>query len=441
MANDLMRPPPRAALSAVRGTVADLVTPALAGVWQDLRRPRARSASAAVPRTSFDPRRPENIADPHAALARLREHPVVVNEDLDVWMMSRHRDVHAATRDNETFTSREGVVLRSFALKTVVFVDPPDHTRLRKIAVPLFTKRAVRDLERDIAELAADGIAPLRSGEVVDMVRSLTIPLPINVIAAMLGIPRDQWPGFRAVSEQFSGILGPSTAAEMIGLMGSAVPAYVRFRSFIEAEMRSRAVEPAQDLITRFQQAEAAGELSDSEAFIYALLLLIAGNETTTSLLGILLMKLAQEPRLFAELKADRSLVPGAVEEALRWGSPIQWVTRTLTTDHEIGGAVIPQGGRVMLFYSGANRDPARFDDPDRFDVRRDTSGHVAFGHGLHFCLGAHLARLEAITAVNRLLGEADGLELAGPVSWSTTPSLSGPVSLPIRIRRGGASN
>lgn len=436
MANDLMRPPPRAVLSAVRGTVTDLVTPTLAGVWQDLRRPSARSASAAVPRTSFDPRLPESIADPYQALARIREHPVVVNEELGVWMMSRHHDVHAATRDNVTFTSREGAVLRSVALKMVVFVDPPDHTRLRQIAVPLFTKRAVRDLEWDIAELAADGLAALRSGDVVDMVPGLTIPLPINVIATMLGIPRDQWPGFRAVSERFSGLLGPSTAAQMISLIGSAIPAYVRFRSFIDAEMRSRAVEPAHDLITRFQQAETAGELSDSEAFVYALILLVAGNETTTNLLGILLMKLAQDPELFAELQADRGLVPGAVEEAVRWGSPIQWVTRTLTVDHEIGGVVIPQGGRVMLFYSGANRDPAKFDDPDRFDIRRDTNGHVAFGHGLHFCLGAHLARLEVITAINRLLDEVDGLELAGPVRWSTTPSLRGPVSLPIRVRR-----
>jgi len=435
MANDLMRPPPRAVLSAARGTVTDLVSPTLAGVWQDLRRPRARSASAAVPRTSFDPRLPENIADPYVALVRLREHPVVVNEELGVWMMSRHQDVHAAARDNETFTSRDGIVLRSFALKTVVFADPPDHTRLRKIAVPLFTKRSVRDLESDISDLAASGIASLHSGEVVDMVRSLTIPLPINVIATMLGIPQDQWRGFRIVSEHFSGGLGPSTAAEMIGLIGSAVPAYVRFRSFIDAEMRSRAVEPAKDLITRFQQAEAAGELSDSEAFIYALILLVAGNETTTNLLGILLMKLAQDPDLFAELQADRSLVPGAIEEALRWGSPVQWVTRTLTADREVGGTVIPQGGRVMLFYSGANRDPAKFEDPDVFDVRRDTNGHIAFGHGLHFCLGAHLARLEVVTAINRLLDEFDGLELAGPVRWSTTPSLRGPVSLPIRVR------
>ena len=111
-------------------------------------------------------------------------------------------------------------------------------------------------------------------------------------------------------------------------------------------------------------------------------------------------------------------------------------MTRTLNADHEIGGSVIPQGGRVMLFYSGANRDPAKFDDPDRFDVHRDTTGHVGFGHGLHFCLGAHLARLEVITAINRLLDEVDGVELAGPVRWSTTPSLRGPVSLPIRARR-----
>ena len=123
------------------------------------------------------------------------------------------------------------------------------------------------------------------------------------------------------------------------------------------------------------------------------------------------------------------------MEEACRWGSPVQWVTRTLNADHHIGGGAIPRGGRVILFLAGANRDPAKFADPDRFDIHRDTTGHLGFGHGLHFCLGAHLARLEVITAVGHLLDAVDGLELAGPVRWGTTPSLQGPVSLPVRAR------
>ena len=172
------------------------------------------------------------------------------------------------------------------------------------------------------------------------------------------------------------------------------------------------------------------------ESFLYSLILLVAGNETTTNLLGMLLMHLARDPELFEELKADRTLVPRAVEETARWGSPVQWVTRVATAPYEVGGTVIPAGGKVVLFYASANRDPRKFSDPDRLDIHRDTTGHLAFGHGLHFCLGAHLARLETITAVNHLLDEVDGLELAGPVRWGTTPSLQGPASLPVRIRR-----
>jgi len=436
MANDLLSPPPRAAISALRGTIGDLITPTLVGTYRDLRRPRARSAPAVLPRTDFDPTVPDNIVNPYPALERIREHPVVVNEKLGVWMMARHEDVHAAARDNLTFSSRDGVMLRSVAVKAVLLADPPDHARLRKVAVPLFSKRAVRDLTADIGELAAQGVAPLRMGGTVDLVRTLTVPLPINVIATMLGIPRDQWQGFRSISDHFAQAFSPKTAAEMINQIGTSLPAYVKFRSFIEAEMQSRAVEPANDLMHRLHEAEASGEISDTEAFVYALILLVAGNETTTNLLGILTMTLAQHPELFAELKADRSLVPAAVEEAARWGSPVQWVTRTLTADHEVDATVIPRGGRVVLFLAGANRDPAKFDDPDRFDIHRNTNGHLAFGHGLHFCLGAHLARLEVITAINHLLDAVDGLELAGPVRWGTTPSLQGPASLPVRARR-----
>lgn len=436
MANDLLHPSPLSLISAARGSVGDLLKPALTGSLRDARRPRVNAAPPAVPRTDFDPTLPENIANPYPELQRLREHPVVVNEELGVWMMGRYADVHAAARDNDTLTSRDGVLLRSFPAQVVVFADPPDHTRLRQVAAPMFNKRAVREMTSDIRDLAIEGVAALGRGEIVDAVSALAIPLPINVIATMLGVPRDQWPGFRAISDHFAQIFSPRSAVDFLKLIGTGLPAYVRFRSFVEAEMRSRAIEPANDLITRLGAAEAAGDLSDTEALLYSLILLVAGNETTTNLLGMLLLKLAQDPELFAELKEDRSLLPAAVEETARWGSPVQWVTRTLTAPYRVGDVVIPKDSRVVLFLASANRDPAKFPDPDRFDVHRDTTGHLAFGHGLHFCLGAQLARLEAITAIDQLLDEVDGVELAGPVRWATTPSLQGPASLPVRIRR-----
>ncbi len=423
-------------MSAARSSVAGILRPVATGAYRDLRRPRASSAPASVPRISLDPTLAPHIANPYPDYERLREHPVVINERLGVWMIGRYDDVHTAVRDNVVFSSKNGVMLRSFVSSVVLLADPPEHTRLRRITAPTFNKRAVQTFTTDIRDLAAESIAKLTNGDVVDLVAGLTIPMPINVIARILGIPHDQWPAFRAVSEKFAQMFAPRSMPEVARFVGSIVQAYVQMRSFVDAEMRRRAGEPADDLLSVLRSATATGELTDAEAFMYALILLVAGNETTTNLLGMLLVRLAEDPELFAQLKADRSLLPAAVEETARWGSPVQWVTRTLTAAHRVGDTLIPQGAKAVLFYASANRDPARFADPDRFDIHRDTTGHLAFGHGLHFCLGAHLARLETITAVDCLLDEIDGLELAGPVRWGTTPSLQGPVSVPLRVRR-----
>lgn len=315
----------------------------------------------------------------------------------------------------------------------VVFTDPPDHTRLRRIAQPMFAKKTVATWTADVQELTGHASALLRQGGVVDMVQALTIPMPINVIARILGVPRSEWPAFRAMSDGWAQLFSPRTLVEMARFMRSNLSAYIQLRSFIDRELASRAVEPADDLLSGLQAALAAGELTDHEAFFYAFVILIAGNETTTNLLGMMLTRLAQDRQLFTALREDRDLLRGAVDETARWGAPVQWVTRTASDAVEIGGTTIPRGGRVVLFYASANRDPARFPDPDRFDVHRNTTGHLAFGHGIHFCLGAHLARLEVMTAIDRLLDEVDGLELAGPVKWGTTPSLRGPVSVPVR--------
>ena len=389
-----------------------------------------------MPRTTFDPTLPQSIANPYPEFERIRERPVVVNERLGVWMIGRYDDVHTAVRDNVVFSSRDGVMLRSFVSSVVLLADPPEHTRLRRITAPMFSKRAVQTFTTDIRELANESIARLTNGDVVDVVEGLTIPMPINVIARILGIPQHQWPTFRAVSNKFAQMFAPRSAPEVARFLGSIVQAYAQMRCFVDAEMRHRAGEPGDDLLSRLRAATKTGELTEDEAFMYALILLVAGNETTTNLLGMLLVRLAGDHALFAELKADRSLLPAAVEETARWGSPVQWVARTATAPYEIGDTVIPKDAKTVLFYASANRDPAKFAEPDRFDIHRDTTGHLAFGHGLHFCLGAHLARVETITAVDCLLDEVDGLELAGPVRWGTTPSLQGPVSVPLRIRR-----
>lgn len=436
MTTDLLRPSPRARVGAVRAAISELGPPLIIGTYRDLRRPRARRAAHSVPRTTFDPTLPDSIANPYPDFERIREHPVVVNERLGVWMLGRYADVHTAARDCQTFSSASGIMLRSASVPAMLVTDPPDHDRLRKVTQTMFSKKAVGVLAEEIRTLAAAGVSRLRAGAVVDMVPALTIPLPVNVIAQLLGVPRSQWDQFRAVSDRFAQVFSPRTIPEVFGLLGNAIGAYVGYRSFVAAELERRAGRAGAELLDRLSSAVGAGELSDPEAFFYAVLILVAGNETTTNLLGMLLIRLAQDPDLVAELRADRSLLPVAVEETARWGSPVQWVTRTTTAPYQVGGTVIPCGARVVLLYASANRDPRKFDDPDRFDIHRQTSGHLAFGHGIHFCLGAHLARLEVVTAIDYLLDEVDGLELAGPVRWGTTPSLQGPVSVPLRARR-----
>lgn len=435
MPTDLLTPP-RAVASAARSSLKDLWRPVAAGTYRDIRRPRPRAVDRQVPRTVFDPTSPANIANPYPEFEVIRQHPVVVNERLGVWMLGQHADVHAAARNSALLSSRDGITLRGFAPSVVILADPPDHTRLRHIAAPVFTKRAVKSLTADIQALADESTAALRNGEIVDVVASLAIPMPINVIATILGIRRDQWREFRVVSDRFAQVFAPRSLPDVVRVIGSSMQGYVQMRGLMDAEMRRRVADPADDLLTRLQVAKDAGELTDSEAFLYSMILLVAGNETTTNLLGMLLMRMAQDPDLFDELNADRSLVPAAVEETARWGSPVQWVTRVATAPYEVGGTVIPKGGKVVLLYASANRDPVKFPEPDRMDIHRDTTGHLAFGHGLHFCLGAHLARLETITAINHILDQVKGLELAGPVRWGTTPSLQGPASVPVRIRR-----
>ncbi|MBS9534819.1 cytochrome P450 [Mycobacterium sp. M1] len=435
MPTDLLHPPPRAIAGALRAAVSELGRPVVVGTYRDLRRPRARRAPDAVSRSTFDPTLPRSIANPYPDFERIRRHPVVVNERLDVWMLGRYDDVHTAARDYQTFSSASGIMLRATPGPAMIVTDPPDHDRLRKVTQSMFSKKTVGSLTSEIRALAADGVSRLHGGAVVDMVPALTIPLPINVIAHLLGVPRDQWDQFRAVSDQFAEIFSPRSVREVLTLLRSALPAYLGYRSYVTTELRRRAGGSGTELLDRLCAAVGDGEISDAEAFFYAVLILVAGNETTTNLLGMLLMRLAQDPDLFAELRADRSLLPAAVEETARWGSPVQWVARTTTVDHPVGDTVIPRGARVVLFYASANRDPARFARPDDFDIHRPTVGHLAFGHGIHFCLGAHLARLEVITAVDHLLDHVDGLELAGPVRWGTTPSLQGPVSVPVRAR------
>ena len=428
-------------LPVVGSTVRDFGVMVGQGAVRDLRRARVGSVPKTVPRTTFDPTATTTIRNPFPALARLREHPVHVNEKLNVWMMARHDDVTAGARAHDVLSSSSGVLLRSTVIPSVVSTDDPDHARLRRVLAPYFTPSAMRRLEGSLAQFVEPSVDALAGGEVVDMVPALTVPLPVSAIALLLGVDRSRWRDFRVWSNGVTALFGASSLAEVTFTIGHALPGILSLRGLILDELRRRRTsancrpgsEEHDDVLGGLSKALAAHEITPLEALSAALIVLVAGNETTTNLFGILLIQLASDPELYALLRDNRDLIPAAVEETLRWGSPVQWVTRTTLAPYEVADTVIPARSRVVLFYAGANRDPRRFTDPDRFDVGRKPLGHTGFGHGSHFCMGAHLARLEVVVALNGIFDRIAGLELAGPVQWTTTPSLSGPTSLPMR--------
>ncbi len=422
----------RSALPTVGLTLRDAGVMIGQGAWRDLRRAPTRRAGPRVPRTTFDPTAPAAIINPFPALARLREHPVHVNEKLDVWMLARHRDVTAAARAHDALSSSSGILLRSAPLPTVVTTDHPDHERLRRITAPAFTPSAIRRLEDDLGEFVAPGVEALARGDVVDMVPALTVPLPVSAIAMLLGVDRARWRDFRLWSHDVTTFFAARSLSDLAVYTTRALPNILALRNLLMDEMRTRGTD-SDDILGRLRQGLRDGDMTVFEALAAAMLLLVAGNETTTNLLGILLVELARDPDLYTRLRDNRDLIPAAVEEALRWGSPVQWVARTTLVPYEVDGVMIPARSRVVLFFAGANRDPDRFVDPDRFDVERKPVGHTGFGHGTHFCMGAHLARLEVKVALEKLFDRFERLELAGPVTWTTTPSLSGPISLPLR--------
>jgi beta-dihydromenaquinone-9 omega-hydroxylase len=417
-------------------TVRDIGVMVSQGAIRDLHRAPARIAGPEVARTTFDPTRPDAIENPFPALARLREHAVHVNENLNVWMVARYADVTAAARAHDTLSSSSGILLRSTPLPTMISTDDPDHARLRRAVAPCFTPSAIRRLESALGEFVQPGVDTLAAGDVVDMVPAMTVPLPVSAIAALLGVDRSQWRQFRIWSNDVAVLFGARSFSGLTLTVGRALPGVFALRGLVVDELHRRSYDEHDDILGHARKALDAGDMSAFEALAAALLLLVAGNETTTNLLGILLIALAGDPELYARLRDNRALIPAAVEEALRWGSPVQWVARAALAPYRVGQTVIPARARVLLFYAGANRDPRRFTAPDRFDIDRKVTGHTGFGHGAHFCMGAHLARLEVTVALNALLDRVSRIEVAGPVRWTTTASLSGPTSLPMRAVR-----
>lgn len=371
-------------------------------------------------------------ADPYPVYARLRaEAPVVFHEDLGVWTVARHRDVEAVLRDWKSFSSASGITVGGFAgLKPmIILMDPPRHDELRRLIARAFTPRRVAVLEERMRSIAAELLAPLAAAGAGDLVAAFARPFPTTVIAELLGVDAGDREAFCRWSDAI--MLSGSDAAALEA-------AYGNIFDYFETTVARRRRQPGEDLVSALLRAEATGTgLTEDELLGFCALLLIAGHETMTNFLSLAAVTLDRLPDVRPQLIGDQGMLAPAVEELLRFEPPVHGLARTAVADVQLGGRSIGQGDMVLLLLGSANRDPDAFDDPDRFDLGRAATGSAAFGFGVHFCLGAGLARLEARVALGELLRRLpDFAVTADPIRWRTAIPTRGPVELPIATRR-----
>jgi len=387
---------------------------------------------------TYRPWDPDVIADPYPVYRELRERaPVFWSDEANAWVLSRYADVTAALTDPATYSSASGVYptppdvdMTELFLPMLVMSDPPRHTQLRQIVSRAFTPRRIAAMELGIHAIVHELLDDVPATGTWDFVSGLSGPLPAIVIADMLGIPREDRDHFRAWSTTL--IQGNPIRGEMGPGLEAAAALYDYFSSFL-AERRSR---PQDDLMSALVQAEVDGQhLSEDELLGFCLLLLVAGHETTTNLLSNGAVLLAEHTGVRERLRNNRDLVPSAVEELLRYDSPVQGIGRTLTRPVELYGQRMESGDSVLLLFGSANRDDHAFPDAEVFDITRRPERHVALGRGIHFCLGASLARMETRIALDVLL---DRRSFAWDVDLCAAERLrSGPIrgfaSLPVR--------
>ena len=377
-----------------------------------------------------------HAGDPFPAFRRLRaEAPVYWHPTPGFWALTRHEDVVTVSRDPATFCSSRGILLSDLdrpiiPRQSIIYIDPPEHAQYRKLVQPVFSPGRLRALEQRIAELVGELIDGIDSGQVIDFVDAFAAPLPLLVIADMLGVPGADRGRFKRWSDA---IIEAGTQPSNDN-MAQSVELLEYFGSVI-AERRARL---GDDLISLLVHSEIDGErLEEFDLLMFCMTLLVAGNETTRNLLSHGALGLATYPDERAQLARDVTLMPRAVEEMLRWGSPVGSFMRTASCDTRVRDTEIHEGDRLVLMYASANRDDAVFGaDAEEFRVTRDASGHVAFGFGEHFCLGAQLARMEARVAFAQLLERFANWQLAGRVERLPSVFMRGIVHLPLMLSR-----
>jgi len=349
--------------------------------------------------------------DPFPAFAWMREHaPAYFDEAAGVWGITRYADVKEISKDPETFSNAGGIRPDSEALPMMIDTDAPEHVRRRRLVNEGFTPRRIRESEPGIRSIC-DGIIDLvcESGS-ADFVADIAAPLPMIVIGDMLGVAPDDRDDLLRWSDDMVKALGSPDP----GAMDRAAMAAIEYTGYITAVADQRRRDgQSDDLIGTLVHAEIEGDRLDEATLIYeSLLILVGGDETTRHVLSGGMYELLRHPDQFRDLSEDRSLMPAAIEEMLRWVSPIKNMARRMTRDVELHGETLREGQKLLLLYPSANRDERVFDQPERFDIRRSPNDHLAFGFGAHFCMGNRLARMELSVMLDRLLDRLPDLVL-----------------------------
>jgi cytochrome P450 len=394
----------------------------------------------AIDHLAIDPSTPGFFLRPdyYEILARLRTEAPVFEYAPGTKAITRYHDIRAISRDPETFCSGRGALVNDPLREggtvdgSILHMDPPQHGSWRRILNREFTARAVQRMEDDIRSRARHLLDAVPPGEVVDLVDVLSAPLPVLVICELLGVPDANRSDFRRWSD--ATILASDGRA---ALPPDALRDVMELVAFLEAHAREKVAHPGDDVVSLLVGAEVDGRpLTTGELVTFNMSLLVAGNETTRHLISGGMMALAEHPDQRAAVAADPASVPGAVEECLRWVTPIQQFARTVTRDTEIGGVPVAADDYLVMLYASGNRDEAAFGPTaDRFDAARPVEvPNLAFGFGEHLCLGAALARLEARIVFEEVLARFPDYEIAGEAEWMPSSLVRGPHAVPIRF-------
>ncbi|MGH7962933.1 MAG: cytochrome P450 [Candidatus Binatia bacterium] len=390
----------------------------------------------------YNPFVPDVQENPYPYYAYLREHaPVYQVPGLGFWAVSRYDDVLSILKNPAVFSSAGLLSAMLGDLNPWVpeapplqSSDPPSHTRLRRLANRAFTPRRMASIEAHLREVAQHLLEPMAAQGAWDLVHDLAIPFPVIAIAELLGVPPERRHDFKQWTDSF--VIATKGAAVTPDEHQQTRQSFAEFRTYFQEAIESCRRQPADTLLSDLVRAEEDHQmLTAEEVLSLAVLVLVGGSETTTNLISNATLALLDHPEQLAKVRANPTLVPYLIEETLRYDAPVQWSARQTTQEVEIAGATLAAGAVVLALFASTNRDERKFPDPDRFDILRNTDGQLGFGFGIHFCLGAQLARLEAKIVLEALLERCPRLTRTdAPVTHIESSFLRGLKTLPLVV-------